>query len=198
MNNLKALILINAIEDIFLHLAIFTLIYSNKAPMALTMRPSAALAERLRSRILRMMLSLLCVSLTFICNLFLCLPYVASILYCLWNCKGGSKTFTKKFTAHPSQADRRSGSHRAFLIDELLTVWSFKRHLYTARFPSASRGQTSYCPQISIVHNCHQYKFLPFVICEHLWQLSFVNNNPIPVRLFELAHKPPTVLTQGS
>ena len=49
---------------------------------------------------------------------------------------------------------------------------------------------TSYCSQISIVHNCHnchQYKFLPFVICEHLWQLPFVNNNRviliyIPVR----------------
>ena len=98
----------------------FTLICSNKSPVALTMRPSAARAERLRSRILRMMLSLLWVSLAFIYNLFLCLPYGISIRYCLWNCKGGSKTFTKKFTAHPSQADRRSGSHRAFLIDELL------------------------------------------------------------------------------
>ena len=41
-------------------------------------------------------------------------------------------------------------------------------------------SSTSYCSQISIVHNCHhchQCKFLPFVICEHLWQLSFVNNN---------------------
>ncbi|MBR4651913.1 MAG: lactonase family protein, partial [Kiritimatiellae bacterium] len=37
---------------------------------------------------------------------------------------------------------------------------------------------TSYCSQISIVHKCHQchqYK-LPFVICEQLWQLPFVNN----------------------
>ena len=66
-----------------MRITIFTLIYSNKAPMALTMRPSAALAERLRSRILCMMLSLLCVSLAFICDLFLCLPYETSIRHCL-------------------------------------------------------------------------------------------------------------------
>ena len=32
-------------------------------------------------------------------------------------------------------------------------------------------------PTLHIVHNCRQYKFLTFAICEHFCQLSFVNNN---------------------
>ena len=44
-----------------------------------------------------------------------------------------------------------------------------------------------HCSQISIVHNCHhchKYKYLPFVICEHLWHLPFVNKHSFaPSRL---------------